>query len=70
MIEIKALSFFQGNPQICDQKPDSYNSFTKQTQQFPCTSNAWLKGPETKKAKQGTIKQTQQTIMYQPWKNN
>ena len=29
-------------------------------QQFVCTSNAELQGPETKKTKKGTIKQTQQ----------
>ena len=51
MIENKALFFFQGNPQSSDLKPDFWNSFTKQTQQFLCTSNAQLKGPGTKKAK-------------------
>ena len=39
MIEIKALPLFQGSPQISDQKSDFWNSFTKQTQQFPCSSN-------------------------------
>ena len=44
-------SFFEGHPQSSDQKPDFWNSFTKQVQQFLCTSNTWLKGLETKKAK-------------------
>ena len=50
MTEIKALSLFQGNPQSSDQKPDFWNSSTKQTQ----------KGPGTKKSKKGTMKQVQQ----------
>ena len=49
MIVIKALSSFQENTQSSDQKPDVWNSFTKQTKQFLCTSNSQLKGPETKK---------------------
>ena len=83
MIEIKALSLFQGNPRSSDQEPDFWNSFTKQTQPFACTSNAQLKKPESlhalvrlikrtrdKESKKGTIKQTQQTIKYQRWKSN
>ena len=50
MTEIKALSLFQGNPQSSDQKPDFWNSSTKQTQ----------KGPGTKKSKKETMKQVQQ----------
>ena len=50
MTEIKALSLFQGNPQSSDQKPDFWNSSTKQTQ----------KGPGTKKSKEETMKQVQQ----------
>ena len=51
MVEIKALSIFQGNPQSSDQEPDFRNGFTKQTQQSPCTSITLLKGPGTKKVK-------------------
>ena len=51
MIEIKALSYFQGNPQSSVHKPNFWNSFTKQTQQFQCTSNVKLSRKETKKAK-------------------
>ena len=51
MIEIKALSIFQGNPQSRDQEPDFWNRFRKQTQQSPCTSITLLKGPGPKKAK-------------------
>ena len=50
MTEIKALSLLQGNPQSSDQKPDFWNSSTKQTQ----------KGPGTKKSKKETMKQVQQ----------
>ena len=35
MIEIKALSLFQRNPQCSYQESDFWNSFTKQTQQIP-----------------------------------
>ena len=31
---------FQGNPQICDQKIDFFNTFTEQTQQLLCTRNS------------------------------
>ena len=34
-----------------DQEPDFWNSFTKQTQQFPCPSNTSLRGPEPKTGK-------------------
>ena len=44
-------SRIQGNHQICDVKPAFWNSFTKQTQHFLCTSNALFKWPETIKAK-------------------
>ena len=51
MIEIKALSYFQGNPQSSVHKSNFWNSFTKQTQQFQSTSNVKLSRKETKKAK-------------------
>ena len=32
VIEMRALSLFQGNPENSDLKPDFWNGFTKQTQ--------------------------------------
>ena len=49
VIQIQQISLFQGNPQRGDQKVKFWNSFTKQSQQFLCTSNIQLKRPETKK---------------------
>ena len=51
MLEIKGFSVFQGNPQSSDEKPDFWNRFTEDTQGILCTSNVYLKKPETKKAK-------------------
>ena len=51
VIEITALSLFHGNSQSRDQKPDFWNSFTKQIQKFLRPGNAKLKEPETKEAK-------------------
>ena len=64
----QTLSLFQGNPQISDLKPDFRNSFTKQTQHFPCTCNTQLKGAETKQKRYNETDTA--TIMYPPWQNN
>ena len=70
MFKIKALSLSQGHPQSSDQKPDFSSSFTKQTQQFLCTSHAYLKGPETKKAKTEEVNRHNICTSYERTINN
>ena len=60
MIEIKAFFLFQGNPQSSDQNSAFWISFTEQTQQYLCTNNIQLKGPDTESKNEQRNRETQQ----------
>ena len=64
MIEIKALSLFEGNMQRSDKKADFWNSFTEQTHQFLYPS--FICSKDHRQIKQNGNKETViTTVMHQ-----